>query len=74
MTDIYHSEREIEQMENNVDDEDLFVNAVTDDLESLYCASDDNELIRALIAYEHSQSNANDAELANEFVNRQTSG
>jgi len=46
MTDIYHSEREIERMENNVDDEDLCISAVADDLESLNCTSDDANVVK----------------------------
>ena len=61
-------------MENDVDDDDLLISAVADDLRSFYCASDDDELVRALTAYERSQTNTNDAEFVNEFDSRQTSG
>jgi len=74
MTDIYHSEREIERMENNVDDEDLCSSAVADDLESLNCTSDDANVVKTLIEYQHSQSTANDTKLFNTFNNRHTSG
>ena len=50
---------------------------MADDLESFYCASGDDDLVMALIAYERSLTNFNDDELVNEtvtFDNGQTSG
>ena len=63
-------------MENDIDNNDRFISAVADDLESFYCASDNDELVRALIAYERSLTNFNDDELVNKtvkFDNGQTS-
>jgi len=74
MTGLYHSAREIERMENNVVDDDLCISTVADDLESLNCTSDDANVVKTLIEYQHSQSTANDTELVNTFVNRHTSG
>jgi len=43
-------------MENDIDNDNLFISAVADDLESFYCTSDDVDLVKTLIKYEHSQS------------------
>ena len=72
MTDIYHSEREIERMENNVDDEDLYISAVADDLESLNCTSDDANVVKTLIEYQHSQSTVNKRHWTFQHIRQQT--